>query len=584
MEDRLTQLIQWAQEAEDASADSRALAERDRDYYDNIQWTTAEIAELKKRGQPVITINRVKRKIDFLTGIEKQQRSDPKAFPRNPADEEAASAASDSIRYIEEKNKFDSIASEVWEKMLIEGRGTVDVGVYFKGDDPEIFINYVAWDRSFIDPYSSIKSGEDARYKGAVIWQDVEQAIKKWPKGKALFEQTLSEGRTDDTYDDKPKHTLWADSARKRVKVVMMWYREGSEWHWSLFTKAGEVKGGPSPYRTQDGESLCGHISRSAYMDRDNNSYGVVREMISPQDEINKRRSKLLHQLNARQTIGESGAVEDVRKMKSEMSKPDGHVEVVPALRFEVLDNNDQTAGQFNLLQEAKQEIDLMGPNASMTGKSDKGVESGRAIQAQQQGGFIELATLLDGYRMWKLEVYEMIWHLVRQYWTAEKWLRVTDDENNMKFVGINKPIPIGQIYGYPPEVIERNPQLQQPSGEIENDVAKLDVDIMIEDAPDTITIQHEQFQELVGLAQAGVPFPPDLLIEASQLRNKKELLEKLKGGDNPEQAEQQAAEAERQREIEDTAVSLDFKQKEATIRKTTAEAIETEVNIGAPQ
>ncbi|WP_148301857.1 hypothetical protein [Sneathiella glossodoripedis] len=321
---------------------------------------------------------------------------------------------------------------------------------------------------------------------------------------------------------------------------------------------------------------------RSAYVDRDNNRYGVVREMISPQDEINKRRSKLLHFLNQRQTMGDEGAV-DVRKAKSELAKPDGHVVINPNMRFEVLKNDDQVVGQFNLLQEAKQEIDLMGPNASMMGKGDKGAESGRAIIAQQQGGYIELATLLDGYRMWKQEVYEMIWHLVQQFWTKEKWVRVTDDENNVKFVGLNQPIPIGELQGYPKEVIEQYPMLQQPSGEIRNKVAEIDVDIIIEDAPDTITIQHEQFQELVGLVQAGVQFPPTLLIEASQLRNKQRLIEQLNGGDEEAQAQRQAEE-ERAREIEDTAITLDFQQKGAEIRKTNAEAAEKENNLLHPE
>ena len=62
--------------------------------------------------------------------------------------------------------------------------------------------------------------------------------------------------------------------------------------------------------------SWCPLFMQSAYVDRNNNRYGEVRPMISPQDEINKRRSKALHLLTMRQTKAERGAVDDVDLMK----------------------------------------------------------------------------------------------------------------------------------------------------------------------------------------------------------------------------------------------------------------------------
>ncbi|MEM7621315.1 MAG: hypothetical protein AAF228_12830 [Pseudomonadota bacterium] len=53
-------LVNWFEDAEEASYDARKLAQRDRDYYDNKQLSSEQIAELKKRGQPDIVINRIK--------------------------------------------------------------------------------------------------------------------------------------------------------------------------------------------------------------------------------------------------------------------------------------------------------------------------------------------------------------------------------------------------------------------------------------------------------------------------------------------------------------------------------------------
>ena len=74
-------LVQWFEDAEESSNAARAASERDRDYYDNKQLTAAELAELKKRGQPDIIINRIQTKVNYLLGYEASQRTDPRAFP-----------------------------------------------------------------------------------------------------------------------------------------------------------------------------------------------------------------------------------------------------------------------------------------------------------------------------------------------------------------------------------------------------------------------------------------------------------------------------------------------------------------------
>ena len=49
------------------------------------------------------------------------------------------------------------------------------------------------------------------------------------------------------------------------------------------------------------------------------------------------------------------------------------------------------------------------------------------------------------------------------------------------------------------------------------------------------VNLQIEQFEALTSLAQAGITFPPEVYIRASQLRDKEKMLTQLKGGDDPE-------------------------------------------------
>lgn len=93
----VTHCVRMFEEAEDSTREARERAERDRDYYDGKQWTSSEEAALKKRGQPVVTFNRIQRKVNYLKGLEAQMRKDPKCFPRTPGDDGSAQAATDAL-------------------------------------------------------------------------------------------------------------------------------------------------------------------------------------------------------------------------------------------------------------------------------------------------------------------------------------------------------------------------------------------------------------------------------------------------------------------------------------------------------
>jgi len=86
------------------------------------------------------------------------------------------------------------------------------------------------------------------------------------------------------------------------------------------------------------------------------------------------------------------------------------------------------------------------------------------------------------------------------------------------------------------------DPRMQVIVG-VKNNVAELDVDIVLDDVPAAATLQSEQFEQLSAMAQAGVPIPPDAIIEASSLRNKDKILKRLRGeeeGELPPQVQQQ--------------------------------------------
>ncbi|ARO14427.1 hypothetical protein BVG79_01081 [Ketogulonicigenium robustum] len=599
----LAVLVSRFEEAEQSGMDARAEGVRARKYYDGKQWTEAEKAALAKKKQAAITINRIRRKIDWLLGLEMQTRTDPKAFPRTPKHQQGAQAATDAIRFVCDQQDWDGERSGVWGDMLIEGWGGVEVIHDFRPPmtQPRVVINRYAADRLFWDPHSREADFSDARYKGAVIWSDAEALKEEYPDAADVIDASLSaDFGGSGEFEDKPSWQIWSDPKRKRVRMVLMHYIERGVWKWAQFVRAGIVAEGESEYVDEDGDSLCPLIMASAYVGEGGDRHGVIRDMFDPQDEVNKRRSKLLHTLNTRQTAGIKGAVGSVRAMKAELANPDGHVEVdaeaveaagqLGMKAFEILPNQDQTAGQFNLLQEAKAELDLMGANSGLAGKDEAGGASGRAILARQQGGLIEIAPLTDRLSHFTREVYRQIWLRIRQFWTEETWVRVTDDERNVRFVGLNQPVTLADRLGQiPPEQAQAfvaqnglfpgDPRLQQVVA-IDNNVEEMDVDILIEEAPDAVTLEGETFEQLVNIA-TSMPgaVPPDVLIElAPGLRRevKDKLLERQQQqqAQAAQQGQAQAQMAQQGQQIEAQAKQASTAKDAAAAQKLTVEAV----------
>jgi hypothetical protein len=259
--------------------------------------------------------------------------------------------------------------------------------------------------------------------------------LARWPDAGPLVDIAYASVSMTSAWDDRPRWNVWADANRHRVRVVQLYWRNGAEWWVGTFTRGGWLEEAqPSPYVDERGEPVCGLEFASSYVNRDNWRYGVVRDLVDPQDEINKRHQKAVHLLSVRQVVAEEGAVRDVNAARQELAKPDGYVEVAPGMRFDISPTQDLSAGQASLLQEAKQMFQTMGPNAALLGKQGASA-SGRAIALSQQGGAMEIGAVMDVHRAWRRRVYRAIWNRIRQYWTAEKWVRVTDSEDNLKWV-----------------------------------------------------------------------------------------------------------------------------------------------------
>jgi len=481
-----------------------------RAYYHGAQWTDAQVRAFNKRKQPVVTYNRVGRKINAIVGLLERQKQDPRGFPRTPQHEEGAELATAVLRYVCDQQKWAAISPLCGMQGAVDGIAGVEITIE-AGDrgDPEIGLNDVDASSFFYDPRSLKEDFSDARYMGVGKWMDIEAAVEMFPDKEQELRDSVDSGY--DLTSDPASDNKWVsiEAGTKRLRLVDHWYIKNGKWRWCLYTGAVLLDEGESYLTDEMGKTICRYIMYSANVDQDGDRYGFIRNMRSAQDEINMRRSKGLHLLNSRRMIIEDGAGLEVEKVRTEAARPDGVI-VYPASTTEPkFDDSAKTAelqGQVAFLEDAKQEIENYGFNPALMGTGVQDM-SGRAIQMLQQAGIAELGPYLLAYKGWKLRVYRAIWNAVRQHWTSERWIRVTDDENVAQFVGINQPAT--DEFGQPIMQADGTPALQNAIGE-------LDVDVILDEGPDTINAQQDTNETLKQILPAIAPMLSPQLAQAA--------------------------------------------------------------------
>ncbi len=183
--------------------------------------------------------------------------------------------------------------SDAFENLLIEGSGAAIVEVDKK---QKIKINRIPWDRLFFDPHARQRDFADALYMGIVMWMDQSQVVARWgDESKDVWQACVdaSDMEMSTTYGDRPR-SQWLDANRKRIKVCEVYYlQDGDEWYRCVYTRGGYLeKPAASPYIDEDNVPVNPICAVSAHIDRNNNRYGVVRQLIGVQDEITRLRTR----------------------------------------------------------------------------------------------------------------------------------------------------------------------------------------------------------------------------------------------------------------------------------------------------
>lgn len=614
----------------------RREADRAADYYDGNQLSPETVEKLQERGQPPLITNIIKPTIDTVLGLEAKSRTDWRVRPEDNDEcpDELAEALSVKLKHAEIESRADRAISDAYSAQIKAGLGWVEVA---REHDPfkcPYRVRYVHRREIFWDWRAEQPDLYDARYLIRRRWLELEHAIALMPQYASLFRMTTGGWAGFDPLLEQDSRLVqsweierdtriaavdWRDIQRLRICLYEIWYRKwvrgyvmtlpngmtmeadfnNPRHNEAIVAGIATVKQAtfqkvrlawytgphflydvPSPYKHNQFPYVpfFGHRE-----DLTNVPYGLIRSMISPQDEVNARKSKMLWSLNSRRVFADADAVLDHQKAQEEVARPDAYIVLnnnrKPTSQFRVEPGGDLATQQFQVMQEAKEEIaQASGIHKSMQGQNSNAT-SGLAINSLIEQGMNTLAEINDNFRYARRLVGEMLFELVKQHMLATGVQKVTIGEGQQrKVILLNQPAV--------------DPETGQKT--IVNDIAKVKTKVVLDEVPSTPTYRMQQLQMLSEITKS---LPPnlqaavaDFVIEATDFPKRHEVADRIRGVigiQSPEQQQQQAAAqqemmaadmqmtmAERQARIEET---------QAKTQKLMADAQEIANRIGQP-
>lgn len=535
------------------------------EYYHGKQWTPDQKAVLRDRKQPETYFNELRKKVDSYIGIEQRLRRDPKASPGSPKHEGDCDAVTAALRSIGEKTQAQTQYSEAGRDFFVRGIGVLYQGVQRnKKGKIDVVKKRVPSVNFIYDPRSMEWDFSDVKFLGEWAWVDAEDAedlfLKLGRPDSAAKMRWLQGNNAQGAIPGELARvrTEWFSRDLGRVRLVHLYYKHRGRWWYAIICGQVELYNAPSIYTDpEDGESCHPYVAASCYVDDKGNRYGVVKDLIPIQDSINQRHSRLFHLLAQRRIIADKGAVDDINKTRREAARADAYIELNPRgkdaveKRFKIDEGGPEIEGQYKLLEHSIEQMRNYGPNTAILGKGE-GVnsQSGRAILALQNAGMTEMSSVFDRHRLLKFMSWRCDWRNVRQFWDDERWFTVMDEdaEKGVRFVALNQ--------------VMYDPQTGQMR--IVNNVAQMDIDIIIDESADTITQTEEALDFMSKLGEAAIGPAGELFIELSNLRNKDKLL-KLIRSKQPQTDPQQA-------ELAKKVAYLEAAQRAVDVDKTIAE------------
>ena len=560
------QFLGYCEDVRDQPAGWRKQCDKADDYYDNNQIDPETMSDLQDSGMAPLINNLIKPTIDVVLGMEAKTRTDWRVATDADKYQEIAEALSAEMATVERETRADRACSDAYAGEVKAGVGWVEVS---RQSDPFKYKYRVGnphrreidWDWRDRDP-----ALQDGRYLIRRRWFDLGEAKVYFPKQQELLEAAGSGwgqpwyARMTETaellhaFDQERGWTLeeweYRDTVRRRICLYEAWYRQLRRGHviklpdgrvlemnldnpaHALAVARGLVRPMPAIYSKWGMAIFAGPHKMVDYgADRKRHPYipfwgyresltgtpyGLIRSMISPQDEVNARRRKLMWLLSAMRLTIDSDALDinfnTIADVLKELPRPDATIVLDPSRKNRQgsiqIDQNLQLAeSQFKVMVNAEESIQkVAGVFNALLGR-DSSSTRGVAIASVVEQGATVLAELNDNYRQSRRMVGEAILDLVREdIGNDEVEIIAGEDGRKKKSIILNK----------------REMDVELGIVMLRNQVANAGVRVTLEDVPSTPSYRKQQFTMLAevikGLAPEAQAVLTPYLLESSDL------------------------------------------------------------------
>jgi hypothetical protein len=510
----------------------------------------------------LLSFNRIRRNIDMICGNQRQNRKTFIATPQENGDQQTADQISELLLWLNAKESITDTISDAFEDALTSGISFLNVWLDYRYDsvngdikvrrcpvnsiimDPfwksyDLSDCNAMWQRSYVTPQQA----------ASLLPNDAEEILSLAPKGSDGTFMFMPETQNYLASNLLAYDEFWYRSERKQKMLIDTVTGESMEWRSNdeeglkLFLQqypsvvthdqyiptvrlAVVVQGrvyfddlNPLGVDSYPYVPVFGYFNPdlSALSDR---FQGVVRGLRDAQYMYNRRRLIELDMLESQVTTGliyKEDTLVDPKQaymtgqgraiaIKKEANIADIQQMMPPQIPPSMLQLSEALAAEIQQIAGIAEVALGMGDEVTSKSGYDTKLKQDAAL-AMHQG-------LFDRLDRSQKTLGNLILKVMQQNWTPGKVKRVLNEDPTPEFYNKN--------FGF--------------------------YDVIIEDGYDTSTQKAMQLAQLLHLREVGIPVPDSVLIEASTLQNKQDLIDAI---EQTQQAQQQQMQAQQQVEMQ---------------------------------
>lgn len=532
------------------------------------QWTPEDRAAVEGEGRPCHEVNIVKRAINQAASLQIANRLDISYLPRGgQADEYIAKVLGKVTKSVMDKAGYRYHETDGFLDGLIQQRGFIDVRMSYEenflgdiavtADDP--MDNLPDPDGKSYDPDDWTDHHTtrflNARQIEGLYGKDVADEIvnnstsycdltdfgsevvnragfsgmpPSYCRGMGWYEDDAKHRRYRivDQQTNEYKQTLTAVYPTGEKRIVEGAGRDQLAWlidqgvhilklrmrrvHWRVAAPEVCAIDKTSPYE---------HITKVGYFPyfRRGKTVGLVDDMVSPQEMLNKFISQYATVVNASANGGWQGEANSLANMTDEQFIAESANSSLILLRkpntqpLEKIKPNPVPEGLDKMVDFAHSHLQMIGGQDKTMLGADQPELSGKAMQSLNFAGQQQWALALDNLSKTRRLVHKRVLRLIQQYMGNERLIRISETDD----YGVERHVPL------PLNVI-------QEDGSVLNDLTVGDYDVVVDERPAQVTNDTTEFNQLMEMRKAGIAIPDPILVRASNVQDKSEIADAL--------------------------------------------------------